>query len=79
MNSVFVRFYNEYAGLVEVKIFNILGQFITSLAKNQSPSGVYELIWNGSNKNGRVVSSGVYIAVLYIDSRKYDTVKMVRF
>ena len=79
VNSVFVRFYNEYAGLVEVKIFNILGQFITSLAKNQSPSGVYELIWNGSNKNGRVVSSGVYIAVLYIDSRKYDTVKMVRF
>ena len=45
---------------VVIDIFNIKGQKVTTLAKDDFKAGRHNLIWNGTDQNGRNVSSGVY-------------------
>ena len=79
LGSANVQFYTEKDGIVKVKIYNILGHHINSIVSGHRPSGVYETSWNGYSRTGRIASNGVYVAVLYIDSKKFDAVKMVKF
>ncbi len=46
---------------VSIKIFNTLGQEITTLVSGKMNSGVYRLQWNGKDSIGTIVASGVYI------------------
>ncbi|HEX7402067.1 MAG TPA: FlgD immunoglobulin-like domain containing protein, partial [candidate division Zixibacteria bacterium] len=48
------------AGFVTLKIYNILGQEVTTLFNKNLSAGRYRIIWNGTDKAGRAVSSGVY-------------------
>ena len=45
---------------VSLKIFNILGQEITTLINKNMKSGYHEVQWNGINRQGLPVASGVY-------------------
>ena len=79
LGSTRFQFFTSKDGKVEIKIYNILGQHITSVAKGNRASGVYEAVWNGYNNRGRLSSNGVYIGVLLLNSEILDTVKMVKF
>jgi hypothetical protein len=60
---------------VTLKIFNVLGQEITTLANEQKPSGYYEVKWNT-----RQQSSGVYFYRLIVTDGSHtysDMKKMV--
>ena len=47
-------------GDVTLNIYDIVGRLILSFDyKNQSP-GYYSIIWDGKDKNGRNVASGLY-------------------
>jgi hypothetical protein len=48
------------AGFVTLKIYNILGQELTTLINRSMSAGIYRVIWNGTDRSGRAVSSGVY-------------------
>ena len=43
-----------------LKIYDILGNEITTLVNEEKPAGTYEVIWNGKNNFGNNVSSGIY-------------------
>lgn len=45
---------------VKLEIFNILGEKVVTLVNNFEPSGLKSITWNGKDKNGFSVSSGVY-------------------
>jgi hypothetical protein len=45
---------------VNLNIFNITGQKVATLADGHFEAGRYNIIWNGIDNNGKVVSSGVY-------------------
>ncbi|MCX6152364.1 MAG: T9SS type A sorting domain-containing protein [Ignavibacteriales bacterium] len=49
------------AGNVELKIFDINGQLVRSLVKEQKEVGVYKANWDSKNDADRTVASGVYI------------------
>jgi len=49
------------AGYVTIKVYNILGQLVNTLVNAELNSGVYEVVWNGTNDFGSQVSAGVYI------------------
>jgi hypothetical protein len=51
--------------VVTVKIYDILGKEIMTLVNNETQKcGTYDLVWNGTNRNGEVVSSGTYFCRL---------------
>ncbi len=48
------------AKYLSIKIYDSQGRFIRTLsAKKQSP-GRYQMLWNGTDKNGKEVKSGLY-------------------
>jgi hypothetical protein len=45
---------------IRLKVYNILGQEIATLANEQRPAGYFVAEWNATNNFGNKVSSGVY-------------------
>ncbi|MEW6193979.1 MAG: DUF3160 domain-containing protein [Bacteroidota bacterium] len=45
---------------VELSIYNIQGELVKKLLKEQLPSGNYLTKWNGKNESNQPVSSGIY-------------------
>ncbi|MDP8267868.1 MAG: FlgD immunoglobulin-like domain containing protein [Candidatus Tenebribacter davisii] len=56
-------------GRVQLDIYNIRGQKIRSLLKDQITSGQHSIVWNGKDDSGKKVSSGVYLYRLIVNSR----------
>ncbi len=49
-------------GLVQLKVYNLLGQEIVTLVNEEQPSGIYEALFDASN-----LTSGVYIYSLRVN------------
>ena len=47
-------------GSVRIEIYNVKGQNVTTLVDCAKTSGPHRVIWNGTDKYGRAVSSGIY-------------------
>lgn len=54
--------------LVTLKIYNTLGQEVITLVNELQSSGNKSATWNGRNKTGSVVASGIYIYRLAADN-----------
>jgi hypothetical protein len=46
--------------MVELKIYNILGQLVKTLVQEQQPAGYYVATWDGTDEKGLKVNSGTY-------------------
>ena len=46
---------------VKLRVFNLLGEEIITLVDNEQNSGYYFVHWNGSDQNGRLLGSGLYL------------------
>ncbi|MBU0559278.1 MAG: T9SS type A sorting domain-containing protein [Bacteroidetes bacterium] len=52
----------EFSGeFVELNIYSITGELIATLVNEELVAGNYKTLWNGTNSEGKSVSSGVYI------------------
>ncbi|MDI6804894.1 MAG: carboxypeptidase regulatory-like domain-containing protein [Bacteroidota bacterium] len=45
---------------VNITVYNLLGQQITTLLNGELNTGNYSVVWNGTDTNGRIVGSSVY-------------------
>ena len=72
--STTIRYQLSVVGRVELTIFNISGQYITTLVKQEQVVGNYQVQWDGRDNQGIEVSSGVYFyrlkAEALINTRK---------
>lgn len=57
-----IVFYLEKPSRVNLEIYNIRGQLVTSLADQDYDSGLHHVIWNGKDLNNNEVASGVYFS-----------------
>ena len=75
--STKIRFQLKGQQKVSLIIYDITGKEVIRLVDDiQFNSGEHELIWNGTNKTGKEVSSGVYI--LRLVSQGYQSaIKMI--
>jgi hypothetical protein len=48
------------AASVTLKVYNVLGQEVVTLAQETREAGYHEVVWNGRNSLGQSVGSGVY-------------------
>jgi len=60
----------------EINIYNLKGQKVKKLVEKVLPAGQHSITWNGTDENGKPVSSGVYFYKMKAD--KYvSTKKMI--
>jgi len=60
-------------GVVEIRVYNVLGQLIQTLPQGMKKTGHYQTTISLSN-----VPAGVYNYMLFIDGEKADGKKMVK-
>jgi outer membrane protein assembly factor BamB len=58
--STDIRFQLPQAGHVLLKVFNTFGEEIRTLVDDQHSAGFHSLRWDGKDRNGNQVASGVY-------------------
>jgi len=71
-----IQFHLAKDGWVSLKIYNTLGQVVTTLADEHKPAGKYVLTWNGANDLGKKVAAGIYFYVIKSGSFQ-QTQKMI--
>ena len=54
---------------VSLRVHNLTGQRVTTLAEGVYPEGAFAVSWDGRDDRGREVASGVYLARLRLDER----------
>jgi len=59
---------------VSIKIFNLLGQQVKSLVNQKISAGMHHIVWDGTDENGQMLTSGVYFYQLktasFVQTRK---------
>ncbi|MEA1997303.1 MAG: FlgD immunoglobulin-like domain containing protein, partial [Gemmatimonadota bacterium] len=64
---------------VSLKIYNIRGGLVRTLVNATREPGAYEVYWDGTDKKGRRMSSGIYIyrieAGSFVQTRKMVLLK----
>jgi flagellar hook assembly protein FlgD len=64
---------------VEIKVYDVLGREVATLINETLQPGKYKVRWNGTDRNGALVSSGVYFYVMkagkFIQTRKMMLLK----
>ena len=61
-----IKFKLGRQGYVEVNIYSVTGQHVKKVLSENLEAGIHLARWNGTNRSGRVVSSGIYIASIKI-------------
>ena len=56
---------------VSLKIYNLLGQEITTLYEDWQDLGRFEVVWDGRDRFGNGVATGIYFAVFRAQGRMY--------
>lgn len=56
-----IRYQLPKSGMVHLQIFNVLGEEIITLQNEFVQAGYHSVLWNGADKQGAEVASGVYL------------------
>jgi tetratricopeptide (TPR) repeat protein len=60
---------------VELSIYNIRGQKVKTLIKDEFKMGFHNVIWNSKDNNGKSVATGVYFYKLKVDGKDISVKK----
>jgi len=55
-----IRYQLPQAGLVQIVVYNVLGQKVQTLVNEKQQPGSYRVRWEGKNQQGQPVPSGMY-------------------
>ena len=62
---------------VSVNVFNLAGQHVSTLINNKSQVGQFYVKWDGVDKFGKTLPSGIYFVQLKTDSGIIKNKKMM--
>ncbi len=65
-----ISFYSPNPGPATVEVINPLGYTVKTLLDANVAAGYTELVWDGTNRSGDVVASGIYLYKVEINSQK---------
>lgn len=67
---IIIKYYIPERILVNVEIYNGLGQIVRNLISEKKQSGKHEIIWDGKDNKGIFLTNGHYICVLSTNKTK---------
>ena len=74
-----IRYTVSRPGLVVIKLYDINGQFVSTLINRHQSAGHYTTVWGGTTETGDRVSSGTYIVRMktgrHVANRKITLIK----
>jgi len=77
-SSTVIRFALPTSVDVELAVYNLAGQQVTTLVEGMREAGTYAVTWNGQDDDGRKLASGVYLYRLQAgDGKQVETRKLV--
>jgi hypothetical protein len=62
--STTIRYALKKRSDVRLDVFNVLGQTVRTLVRDELDAGVYSVVWDGKDNTNTPVASGVYIVRL---------------
>jgi len=72
-----IKYATSKAGRVTLRIYNVQGALVKTLADKHVDAGQHEVSWDGRNSSGKPVTSGVYYAKVSSAGGNSDVIKMV--
>ena len=66
--STTIGFSLPEAGLVDLVIFNVMGQKVRKLLSKHMAPGIYSIVWDGCDDRGIPVSAGIYFSRLHMNN-----------
>jgi len=72
-----IRFAVGKDSKVALRVYNVRGQLVKTLANEAMAKGMHEVSWDGRDGSGSHVASGVYYAKVAADGGTTDVIKMV--
>lgn len=67
--STTIEFSIQNDSKVDLSIYNIKGQKIKTLVRNNISNGDHSIIWYGDNESGKFISSGIYFYKLKVNGK----------
>ncbi len=71
-----IRFELTSRDQVRINIYDVAGRLVTALLNQELPPGNHQIVWNGRDHRGRLVSSGIYFCRLEAGGH-FETVKLM--
>ena len=71
-----IRYTLSEPGYVTLKVYNVIGQEITTLVEARQAAGMHTITWDGLDRQGYGLASGVYLYRLRVDEQ-VETRKMI--
>ncbi len=72
-----IEFSLKKTAQAELKVYNIRGQMVREVLDERFTPGRHKAVWDGSDRNGKRVATGVYFYQLKIDGKVIGTRKML--
>lgn len=72
-----IRFAVSKDSKVALRVYNVRGQLVKTLANERMAQGMHEVNWDGRDASGSHVASGVYYARVASEGGATDVIKMV--
>ncbi len=60
-NTLNIKFETTLTAKVLLTVYNLNGQLVKTLLNRNQPPGLYQTVWNGTDKNGKEVTNGTYL------------------
>ncbi|MFQ6618417.1 MAG: FlgD immunoglobulin-like domain containing protein, partial [Fidelibacterota bacterium] len=72
-SKTLIQFYLPEEVHVTLKIYNLLGKEIKTLANGSLHVGVHQIVWDGTDQKGRSMGSGLYF--YWLNTASFQQVK----
>ena len=59
--------------LVELRVYNALGQAVRTLLRQQREAGTHQIYWDGKDDQGRALASGTYLLIMRAGAARQAT------
>lgn len=59
--STTIHFLLKKEGYIELDVYNLKGQLVNKLVSGELAEGRHDIIWNGEDEKGNILSSGIYL------------------